>query len=375
MNRDLRRHSHFVNLLKLFLTCFYHSSNLIIMPRSRNYRQWKNAAHVVFWLASIAFALLVFDIVSEHQLRPNASLILKAIILNAGFALAVYTNFYLLIPRFLKKQSYIYYLFWLLLSLSMSSLMVTGLLSLIENRDLSRQLFSTNFFTTATYVIITSMAKLLSDWIELQDIELRWHKAEGQRLEAELKTLKAQINPHFLFNSLNNIYSLALTNSPKTPETILKLSDLMRHVLYESRENFIPIKKEVEFVMNFIDLQRIRLSEQVDIQFVLQGAIPDRKIMPLAFEPFIDNAFKHGPRTSTDDIFIWIKLEMHADEVLFEIANSSCWTEQKKATGAHGIGLENVRQRLALLYAPNEYELETNRDKKSYRVTLKLQLK
>lgn len=345
------------------------------MPQSRNYRQWKNAAHILFWLASIGFALLVFDVVSDHQLRLNFDLLVKALILNGGFALAVYTNFYLLIPRFLKKRSYIFYLFWLILTLSVSSLFITSLLSLVQHRDLTRHLFSTNFFTTAAYVFVTSLAKFLTDWIELQDIELRWHKAEGQRLEAELKTLKAQINPHFLFNSLNNIYSLALVNSPRTPEIILKLSDLMRHVLYESRENFIPVKKEVEFVTNFIELQRIRLSEQVDIQFDLQGTIPERKIMPLVFEPFIDNAFKHGPRSSSDDIFIRIKLLLEPEQVQFEISNSSNQMNGYQTKGAHGVGLENVRQRLAMLYAPGEYELETDRDDKSYRVKLKLQLK
>lgn len=345
------------------------------MPRTRNYRRWKNAGHLIFWLASIGFALLVFDVVSDHQLQPNLHLLVSALILNGGFALAVYINFYLLIPKLLKKRSYIFYLFWLILTLSFSSLFITGLLSVIQHRDLTRHLFSTNFFTTAAYVVITSLAKFLTDWIELQDIELRWHKAEGQRLEAELKTLKAQINPHFLFNSLNNIYSLALINSPRTPEIILKLSDLMRHVLYESRENFIPVKKEVEFVTNFIELQRIRMSEQIEIQFDLQGSIPDRKIMPLVFEPFIDNAFKHGPRSSSDEVFIRIKLLLEPEQVHFEISNSSNRIDGYQTKGAHGVGLENVKQRLALLYAPDDYELEITRDENSYRVKLKLTLK
>ena len=149
----------------------------------------------------------------------------------------------------------------------------------------------------------------------------------------------------------------------------------MRHVLYESRENFIPVKKEVEFVTNFIELQRIRLSEQVDIQFELQGPIPERKIMPLVFEPFIDNTFKHGPRSSNDDIFIRIKLLLEPEQVQFEISNSSNQIAGYQTKGAHGVGLENVRQRLAMLYAADEYELETDWDDKSYRVKLKLQLK
>lgn len=347
-----------------------------MMSHSPNYRQWKNLVHLLFWLASIGFALLVFDIVSEHQLRPNGALILKALILNTGFALAVYINFYLLIPRFLKKRSYIFYLFWLIVSLSGSSLFITSLLSLTENRDLTRLLFSSNFFTTMGYVIATSLAKFLSDWIELQDIELRWHKAEGQRLEAELNALKSQINPHFLFNSLNNIYSLSLIHSPKTPELILKLSDLMRHVLYESQENFIPLKKEIEFVMNFIELQRIRLNEQVEISFEHSGGIPELKIMPLVFEPFLDNAFKHGPRTSSNDIYIRVMLKIDGLWAHFEVVNSSIRTMAPTAKErASGVGLQNVKQRLALLYTANEYLLETSRNERYYQVKLKLKLK
>ncbi|RKD91180.1 sensor histidine kinase [Mangrovibacterium diazotrophicum] len=345
------------------------------MPKPEKYRKLKNTGHILFWIASLVFALLSFDIVSEHKLNISPDLILKAIILNMGFALSVYINFYLLIPRFLKNQKYIFYTFWLILTLFVASLAASLILSWVDQRNFTRLLLSANFFTSAGYVLITSLAKFLADWIELQDIWLRYNKAERQRLEAELKTLKAQINPHFLFNSLNNIYSLALIKSDKTPHLILKLSDLMRHVLYESRENFIPLKKEISFVTNFIELQRIRLSEQVKIRYELKGEVSERKIMPLIFEPFLDNAFKHGPKTSTDDVFIDIRLDIRQDDLTFEVRNSCNPEMIGKAKGAHGVGLENVGQRLEMLYGSKDYKLDINTAENVFAVKLNVKLK
>jgi len=117
------------------------------------------------------------------------------------------------------------------------------------------------FSATLIYVALTSFLRFVKDWISLQDLKLKLAKTEKQKLEAELKTLKGQLNPHFLFNSLNNIYSLALMQSEKVPELILKLADLMRHIIYESRDNFIELDKEIEFATNFAGQTRINRRE------------------------------------------------------------------------------------------------------------------
>ena len=345
------------------------------MTLSKKYRRLKNAGHLVFWLGSLGFALTAFYVVSDHQLGLTPDLILHALMINLGFAFAVYTNFYLLIPRLLKKKKYIFYVFWLILALSASSLLILSLFFLLNRQPFSKHLFSSHFFTSAAYVAITSLAKFVTDWIELQDISLRYHKVEREKLEAELNTLKAQINPHFLFNSLNNIYSLSLINSEKTPQLILKLSDLMRHVLYESRENFIPLKKEIEFVRNFIDLQQIRLSEKTDIRFEVSGEVSNQLIIPLIFEPFIDNAFKHGPRAFTDQAFIHIAIHINGQQLYFEASNSCDCQEAEKKDRAHGIGLANVRQRLAYLYKNDEYHLDISKKENIFTVRLSLLLK
>jgi len=345
------------------------------MTLSNKYRKFKNAGHLLFWLSSLVFALIVFYVVSDYKLGLGPEIIVRAVIINLGFAFAVYTNFYLLIPYFLKRKNYLFYVFWLIITLAASSLIIITLCFIVQQQAYSKDLFSTHFFTSAGYVAVTSLAKFLTDWIELQDISLRYNKVEREKLEAELNTLKAQINPHFLFNSLNNIYSLSLINSEKTPQLILKLSDLMRHVLYESRENFVPLKKEISFVKNFIELQRVRLNDRFDIQVQIDGDPTDKLVIPLIFEPFIDNAFKHSPRSLPEKEFIYISIRIAGEWLYFEVSNSCCEEMALKKDRAHGIGLNNVRQRLAFLYKKEDYDLEISKKENIFIVRLKLRLK
>ena len=339
----------------------------------KNYRRFKILAQALFWLSSVAFALGSFYMASDYQFNP-ADDILRVFILNIGFAIGVYINILILIPKLLKKKNYIFYTFWLLITLAVSSLVILILLYLFMQFNRPR-LFSSYFFTTGFYVGITSLAKFLKDWLELQDISLRYNKIEREKLAAELNTLKAQINPHFLFNSLNNIYSLSLVNSKQTPEMILKLSDLMRHVLYESRENFILLKKEIEFIQNFIELQRIRLSEKTDIKYELHGEVQNRMIIPLIFEPFVDNAFKHGAKSTNNKAYIHIDITIEDDWLQFKVENNyekdDCLTDDS----AHGIGLKNAQKRLAYLYGKDEYHLGIIKKENIFKVELGLILK
>jgi LytS/YehU family sensor histidine kinase len=236
-------------------------------------------------------------------------------------------------------------------------------------------LHSAYFFTILAYVVLTTFIKLVKDWISLQDLNLKLVKIEQQKLEAELKTLKGQLNPHFLFNSLNNIYSLAIVKSDKVPELILKLADLMRHIIYESKENFISLDKELDFVQNFIELQRIRTSENTLIKYTIQGKIPTAKIAPLIFEPFIDNAFKHGLPGSAQNDFINIDFDFSVkDKLTFKLSNNFIELFNSKQKNS-GIGLQNVTQRLKLLYQPHEFDLQIDKSDNVFCVTLELKLK
>ena len=354
------------------------------MQTQKKYEKYKRQGQIIFWLFSFVFTVFQIHIVAGDTTGASFPVFLKSAFLNGCFALSVYLNLKVLIPRFLKNKHYVFYTFWLTVTLSLSAL-ITQLLfiyplhflfSYTDQLDgFHSEVFSAFFFAHLIYVAITSFAKFVTDWLVLQDISLQYNKIQRQKLEAELNTLKAQINPHFLFNSLNNIYSLALSKSPETPRLILMLSDLMRHVLYESKEDFIPLEKEISFVTNFIELQKLRLNKNVDLQLNMEGQIPNKRIAPLLFEPFIDNAFKHGIRSPAEQPFIHISFKFTDDQVFFEIRNNYAENLQKTNDKAHGIGLQNVKKRLEYLYRRKDYKLVINRTDNIFTVFLNLLLK
>ncbi len=352
------------------------------MPQQALYKQLKIAGHIIFWLASIAL-MLFFFFFNEKRVHFDAITLSKALIVNIGFALGVYGNLKVLIPRFLKQKNYIFYIFWLIILLTLSSLIIQLLLISLRNAlniassftSFDVNLHSAYFFATLIYVAFTSLLKFINDWISMQDLNFKLAKIEQQKLEAELKTLKGQLNPHFLFNSLNNIYSLALIKSDKAPDLILKLSDLMRHIIYESRENFIALEKEIDFVNNFIELQKIRTSDTIKITYKTIGEIPNAKVAPLLFEPFIDNAFKHGLPGSANTDYIKIIFNFSTPGYLdFSIENNYekivSWNKKNS-----GIGIKNVKQRLKYLYGSKQYELSVTKENNIFRVSLQLKLK
>ena len=351
------------------------------MPQRILYNRFKITGHLLFWLGSITLLTLIFYIYDE---KFYLNLITKAIVTNIGFAIAVYFNLYFLVPKFLKHKHYIFYIFWLIVLLTISSLIIQFLFiyplhNLFGTSEqfirFDSTLHSAFFFTTFVYVVTTSFLKFIKEWLSMQDLNLKLAKSERQKLEAELKSLKGQLNPHFLFNSLNNIYSLALIKSDKVPDLILKLSDLMRHIIYESKENYISLEKEIEFVDNFIALQKIRTADQTKIKYSITGDIPSGKIAPLLFEPFIDNAFKYGlPGDDTSD-FISITFDFsEAGYINFKSVNNfeDLGNSDNKCSG---IGIENVKQRLKFLYKPNEYNLTIKKENQIFSVSLRLKIK
>lgn len=354
------------------------------MPVNHQNNWIKILSHLGFWLVSMGLILLLF-FYNEQKVHFDWVILTKAFIINLGFALAVYLNLLILIPKYLKRKHYIFYIFWLIVLLSFSSLFIQFLLMFplrnMLNVGIRFQSFDTNlhasyFSATLIYVAFTSFLKFIRDWLTMQDLNLKLAKIEQQKLEAELKTLKGQLNPHFLFNSLNNIYSLALTQSEKVPELILQLADLMRHIIYESRENYISLEKEIEFVTNFVALQKIRAAEDVTIEFNIKGSVPSAHIAPLLFEPFIDNAFKHGlPGTNGKDyIRILFNFELHG-WLEFCIENNFEPEPDGTQKKDKGIGIENVKQRLKHLYHTNDFKLTIEHRDYAHRVKLHLKLK
>lgn len=185
-------------------------------------------------------------------------------------------------------------------------------------------------------------------------IALEWFKSEKQRealkvanLNAELKYLKSQINPHFLFNSLNTIYSLAHRRSPETEHALVKLSTIMRYMIYQSNEDKVMLEKELRYLQDYIDIQRLRMTRQVPVEFAVEGSAAGLEIAPMLLIPFVENAFKHGISLK-EPAFIDIRIDISAEGVLHLVVRNSLFKQRVSEKG--GVGLTNVLKRLSLLY-------------------------
>jgi len=204
-------------------------------------------------------------------------------------------------------------------------------------------------FMSGFFVVISSLLKFATDWFSNERIQ---RSLESEKKDMELQFLKSQLNPHFLFNSLNNIYSLAYQKSDKTADAILKLSEIMRYMIYESNDSWVALSKEVEYVKSYIELQKLRFKDGAAVELTLNGEIDDQHIVPLILISFVENAFKHGVANDPNDP---IRINIIANQKIlhFSITNKKNQTN-KDAMG--GVGLNNVERRLQLLY-PDRFKL------------------
>lgn len=217
--------------------------------------------------------------------------------------------------------------------------------------------------TTAEF----SMLVLLKHWAVKQQ---EWRQAEQEKISAQLELLKAQLHPHFLFNTLNNIYGFALGQSPKTPQLILKLSSLLSYMLYECRTDQVLLEKEVEIMKNYIDLERERYGEKIDISVNIEGAIRDRFIAPLLLLPFLENAFKHGTSEQIERPWMSVDIAVKHDVLKCKVINSK---NEIVPFHENGVGVSNIRKRLKLLY-PEKHELKLVDEGAFFVVALSLEL-
>jgi len=201
-------------------------------------------------------------------------------------------------------------------------------------------------FVSLVLAVSTSL-KITEQWY--QD-EKKFKEIQNQKLTAELALLRSQINPHFFFNTLNTIYSLASKKSDLTTDAILKLSGLMRYVIYHSEQKFVYLKDEIEYIKNYLDLQKLRFQKNVDIQFSISGNLADQVIEPMLLLPFIENAFKHGIDYSRACQIV-ISLEFASDQLILYVENPMIVkSERKDPEKDKGIGLSNTIKRLQMLY-------------------------
>ncbi len=219
----------------------------------------------------------------------------------------------------------------------------------------------------AIFFLVGSVSTLIS--ISIQTAT-RLHQVETDQLQAELRQLKAQIHPHFLFNTLNSIYALAIRKDDRTAETIVKLSDFMRYMIRDAHRNKVPLEKETDYINNYIDLQRARLRDSVPIHYTLEGDVAGQQIAPLLLFSFIENAFKHGVNPDEDSL-IRIELRVQSNELRLHVFNHKVRTSHIEAS--NGVGMPNAKDRLRLLY-PNAHQLLIDDAPGHFQVALTLTL-
>lgn len=292
-------------------------------------------------------------------------------------ALVVYLNYFFFLPRFLKHKSLVRYV--VEFSIPFAVLVRAFILLkryLIDGNTQKICYFYEDKFTvnvvlsTLFIVIFVGMLKFAEGWFEL---EAKKKEIENEKLTSELRFLKAQINPHFLFNTLNNLYYLAFTNSPNTTEVIAKLSQMMRYMIYDSNHAKVPLMKEIEYMKNYISLEKLRLNEPIPINFEVTGNTNGVLIVPLIFISFLENAFKHGVSNNFAGAWITADILLEGTACIYTVANSKLPQSLVNQEEQSGIGLKNVKRRLELSY-PDNFELEIEDTAEEYRVRLKLNL-
>ena len=332
--------------------------------------------HLFFWLISLVL-FTVFLVYSrgdfsfkDLDFRITFSILVTVLFLSVS----VYINLLWLIPVFFNRRK-----FWQFTLLELANIALFILLNywisyLFEgggHPNIIAEIIA-EFILVLIFLIFSTLLKSMRDSITLQDVELKMKEVEKQKVEAELRALKAQVNPHFFFNTLNSLYSLSLDKSDKAPEMILKLSDLMRYVIYGSRDENVPISQQLEFLKSYVYLEQARSPEYLRVNFQVSGENLDIKLSPLLFLAFIENAFKHGSKVRDSGPYIDILFDLSRhDRVCFSVENSI--DPDNKATGRGGVGLTNARKQLELLYH-DRYTLLTEHNPDKYRVELTIML-
>jgi hypothetical protein len=310
-------------------------------------------------------------------------LLLTSTIWVFPFILYSYPIMYWFIPRYLLQQKYLSFAFvligWAVFGWFLNYLFRANVLNPFRNymhmaATPGSQVGNPNpwapgsYFTMNTMAGFCSMIVLFKYWMKKQR---DWMQAEKEKITAELQLLKAQVHPHFLFNTLNNIYSFSLENSPKTSQLILKLSSLLSYILYDCKTDEVLLEKEITVMKDYIDLEKERYANRLEVSLNIEGDIKDKLIAPLLLLPFLENAFKHGTSEQLDKPWLSMDLAVKQNLLICKIVNSK---NDNLAISENGIGINNVKKRLNFLY-PQKHELKTETDKDFFVVSLRLELK
>lgn len=330
--------------------------------------------HLLFWIVYT----LIFTVV-EASYKGEYWEAFYFELMNLPMRLiVVYFNYFVLLPRLLLQGKVLRYFVYTIMTL-----VLAGFIQRIVNYEALTFLNPSmkDYGIWLPYKFLQSSIIIASPLIFIIGISVIWKVAELQRrtkslenekLQSELKYLKSQINPHFLFNTLNNIYGLSLENSKKTPELILKLSDFLSFSLYESNQQRITLEKEISLMNDFIELEKSRFEDRVKVQSKIPENVKNIMIPPLILVPFVENAFKHSLKNETEIATIAIKLNVN-DEVLQFVVKNSKPKSIINLNEKNGLGLKNMRKRLDILYDEN-YSLEISDQNETYEIELKINI-
>ncbi|MEJ8816844.1 sensor histidine kinase [Lacibacter sp. H407] len=341
-------------------------NDFIFSPR---YRVWR---HLFYWTFHIAI-WAAFWVVIGVPLSYGRQLI-NMIMWVPAFILFGYPLVYGAIPYLLLKgrlwQFFLLVLLWGILGLYIdagyrSYVLIPAQEAMGLDNILPRGPLAFCYLCMTTSAASPMIIKFFKLWTIKQR---EWMRVQQEKATAELQLLKAQVHPHFLFNTLNNIYSFSLDNSPKTPGLILKLSSLLSYMLYDCKTEEVRLEKEIEIMKNYLDLEKERYGNKIEISWNVSGEIKDKFIAPLLLLPFLENAFKHGASEQIEQPWLGVDISVKNDTILCKIVNSKNEYVQESK---NGIGINNVKKRLELLYQ-GKYELKINDEGNFYVVSLML---
>lgn len=335
--------------------------------------------HFMFWALYFLFNVFRWGLYYgdfSHSLQSNLLEFTLHIII-------VYFNFSVLIPKFFpfKLPRYVFTLliaigFITLIRVLLNYQLVTTEVwkeTGTEGIDIFNPYYFITVFMGEIYVVGFTMAIKLG--IDYFNNIKKTKELENKKLEAELSFLRSQVQPHFFFNTLNNLYSLTLTQSKKAPDTVLKLSELMSYVIYEGKAKRVKISREIKHIQDYLDLEKLRYSDRLEPNIEIVGNIDDYYMPPLIFIPFIENSFKHGD-TDASNIPINIKIEVKQKTLFYKVSNNikpEIISKTLNNTKRGGIGIKNAIRRLDLLFK-KEYNLEIIKENKKFTIELRMPL-
>jgi len=332
--------------------------------------------HFLFWVMSLVLFVVLIFLTRHFRLQAmDFQTAINIIITLVFLAVSVYINLLILLPFFFEKRRYFLFSVLEVFNIALFICLNYFVSMAFEGKhpNYINEMVA-EFILVLVFLVITTLIKFTRDSIALQDANLRIKEIERENVESELRALKSQINPHFFFNTLNSIYSLSLDRSEKTPELILKLSELMRYILYETRDDYVSMKRQLDFLQSYIYLEQMRTGEEIKIELAISGENTGVMAAPLLFVPFIENAFKHVAKEKDNPSFILISFDLtRPDKLLFAVKNKKYTSAEPAGVNTEGIGLANVRKRLNLLY-PAKHELTISDSGDVYEVKLMLDL-